>query len=350
MSEPSGQQNGRQPTYCVCTKAEEINQLVQGKMYELFDEQFEILKERVLTVVVSKISSIVEDNNNLRLEIQQLRESSAQREVEKKELSVVHQLVKTFNNKLSDVEDNQTDAIQKINNEVQSVKDNVKTMLEEIPQVTSIEDRFSSIEGTISNLVESKESSSQQVDDNCEAIQALDLRMLSMEESQFDNIMSNLQDTTIVAVANELEERNKRKRSIVLHNVPESHDTSGDMHAVKQILQEVSGKEVELELMNNKPRIYRLGRHHDPSKNKTRSIKVHLKSADDRDVILQNLRKLSQSVNHPCVVIQHDLTPMQRSHTKMLVMEKKRRNNQAVINNEEPDWTISSGFLHRRGH
>ena len=351
MSGTSGQEKGRQPTNCACIKTEQINQFVQGKMYELFDEQFEILKERVLTVVASKISSIVEDNNNLRLEIQQLRESGAQSEVGKKELSVVHQLVTTFNNKLSDVEDNQTDAIQEINNEVQSVKHNVKTMLEEIPQVTSIENRFSSIEETISNFVESKESSSQQVDDNCEAIQALDLRLLSMEESQIDNsITSNQQNTTIVAVANELEERNKRKRSIVLHNVPESHDTSGDMEAVKEILQEVSGKDVEFELMNNKPRIYRLGRHHGPSKNKTRSIKVHLKSADDCDVILQNLRKLSQSVEHPCVVIQRDLTPMQRKHIKMLVMEKKRRNNQAIMNNEEPDWTISSGFLHRRGH
>ncbi len=68
--------------------------------------------------------------------------------------------------------------------------------------------------------------------------------------------MSNLQDRTIVAVANELEERNKRKRGVVLHNVPEMHDSSGDMEAVKQILQEVSGKEVEFELMNNKSRIY----------------------------------------------------------------------------------------------
>ncbi len=330
-------------------KTEEINQLVQGKMYELFDEQFEILKDKVLTVVASKLSSLLEDNNNLRLEIQQLRESSAQQQVEKKEISVVHQLVTTFNTKLSDVEDKQTDAIQEINSEVQSVKDNVKTMLEEIPQVTSIEDRFSSIEETISNFVESKESSAHLVDANCEAIQALDLRIHSMEESKFDNnTMSNLHDKTIAAVANELEERNKRKRSIVLHNVPESTDATDDVKAVRQILQEVSGKEIEFEIMNSKPRIYRLGRYDALSRTKTRSIKVHLKSADDCDEILRNLRKLAQSVQHNCVVIQRDLTPMQRSHIKMLVTEKKRRNNQAIVNNEEPDWTISSGFLIRR--
>ncbi len=340
-----------QEKHQACIKSEEINQLVQGKMYELFDEQFEILRDRVLTVVASKISSLLEDNNNLRLEIQQLRESSAKGEVEKKELSVVHQLVTTFNTKLSDVEDKQMDAIQEMNSEVQSVKNNVKTMLDEIPQVTSIEDRFSSIEETMSKFVESKESSAQLVDANYEAIKTLDLRMHSIEESKFDsNIMSNLQDRTIAAVTNELEERNKRKRSIVLHNVPESHDPSDDFKTVKQILQEVIGKEVEFEEMNNKPRIYRLGRRDAQSEVKTRSIKVHLKSADDCVEILRNLRKLSQSVQHTCVVIQHDMTPMQRNHIKMLVTEKRRRNNQAIVNNEEPDWTISSGCLHRRRH
>ncbi len=345
------QEKVQQPTNCACIKTEDINQLLQGKMYELFDEQFEILKDKMMTVVASKISSLIEDNNNLRLEIQQLRDSSAHGDTQKKELSVVHQLLTTFNSKLSDVEDKQTDAIKEINCEVQSVKDNVKTMLEEIPQVTSIENRFSSIEETISNFVESKESSSKQVDINCEAIHALEVRILSMEESQLDNsIISNLQDTTIAAVANELEERNKRERSIVLHNVPESQDSIGDVEAVKQILQEVTSKEIEFELMNNKPRIYRLGRHLALSKNKPRSIKVHLKSADDCDEILRNLRKLSQSAQHPCVVIQRDMTPMQRNHIKLLVMEKKRRNNQAIMNNEEPNWTVSSGFLHRRGH
>ena len=93
-------------------------------------------------------------------------------------------LVTTFNPKLSDSEDKQADAIQEMKNEVKTIKDNVTTMLEEIPQITSIEDRFSSIEQALSNFVESKESSSQQVYENCEAIQALDLRILSMEESR----------------------------------------------------------------------------------------------------------------------------------------------------------------------
>ncbi len=159
---------------------------------------------------------------------------------------------------------------------------------------------------------------------------------------------TNLPDRAIAAVANELEERKKRNRSIVLHNVPEKHDKSNDVKAVVQILQKVSGKEVEIDQMCNTPRIYRLGQYGASSRNKPRSIKVHLKSTEECNEILQNTRKLSQSVQYSSVVIQPDLTPMQHNQIRMLVAERKRRNSEAIANNEDPDWTISSGFLHRR--
>ncbi len=50
----------------------------------------------------------------------------------------------------------------------------------------------------------------------------------------------------------------------------------------------------------------------------------------------------------PFSLIRNHMTPMQRNHIKILVSEKKRRNNLAIANNEDPDWTISAGFLHRR--
>ncbi len=78
-----------------------IDLMIQQKMAEMFTEQFENLKDQVVTVMANKMSSLIEDNNNLRIEIKQLRETS---ETEKKELTVVHQLVTTFNTKLSDVQ------------------------------------------------------------------------------------------------------------------------------------------------------------------------------------------------------------------------------------------------------
>ncbi len=107
--------------------------------------------------MASKMSTLVEENNVLRLEIQQLREKQ---EAEKKELSIVHQLVNAFNSKQSEIEENHDEAIQEMKNKVQSINDNVLTMLEEVPQTSSIEDRFSSIEESISSLAEPKESAS----------------------------------------------------------------------------------------------------------------------------------------------------------------------------------------------
>ncbi len=90
---------------------ETVDQIIQLKMTEMFTEQFESLKGKVVTVMANKISSLMEENSNLRIEIQQLRET---RETEKKELSVVHQLIKTFNAKLTDVQKEQDKAIHEI--------------------------------------------------------------------------------------------------------------------------------------------------------------------------------------------------------------------------------------------
>ncbi len=152
---------------------------------------------------------------------------------------------------------------------------------------------------------------------------------------------------TIAAITNELEERKKRKKSVVLHNIPETGSESDDTKIVASVLGEVAGNKIEFEMSpyTNKPRVYRLGR---LNKQRTRSIKAHFKKADVSEMILQNVRNLSKSTLHSSVVIQPDMTPMQRNQIRYLVTEKKRRNQQAILSNEEPDWTISNGFLHRK--
>ncbi len=128
-----------QSKMCSCMTTEQVDQLIQNKMSEMFQEQFENLKDKLVSVMASKMSTLIEENNVLRLEIQQLREKQ---EADKKELSVVHQLVNAFNSKQSDIEEKLDEAVQEINGEVQSINDNVSTMLEEVPQITSIQERF----------------------------------------------------------------------------------------------------------------------------------------------------------------------------------------------------------------
>ena len=116
---------------------ETIDQIIQQKMMEMFTEQFESLKDKVVTVIANKISSFIEENNNLRIEIQQLTDA---RETEKKEVSVVHHLVTTFNTKLSEVKKQHGNAIQEMQRKVQSIS----TMLEN-------EGRFSSMDENENN-------------------------------------------------------------------------------------------------------------------------------------------------------------------------------------------------------
>ena len=91
--------------------------------------------------------------------------------------------------------------------------------------------------------------------------------------------------------------------------------------------------------------IYRLGKRL-PDRNRT--VKVHVNSEDFCRKVLQHTRKLGESINFKHVVIQQDLTPIQRHHLKMLVKEKKQRNYQAEQCKEDPDWIIRSGKLCRR--
>ncbi len=60
-----------------CT-AEDVNNIIQERMSEVFAEKFEHLKDRIVTIMASKLSGILEENKNLKNEIEQLRESISQ--------------------------------------------------------------------------------------------------------------------------------------------------------------------------------------------------------------------------------------------------------------------------------
>ncbi len=313
-------------TKCTCITTEVLDQIIKQKMSEMFKERFETLKDNMVTVMASKISGLIEENNNLRLEIQQIKDT---RETEKRELSVVHQLVKTFNTKLSEVDKKQENVIQEVNNKVQSINDNVLTMLDEIPQVTSIEDRFSTIEETLSSFAESRESTGR-------------LGSTPFYESN-SNISSCSHDELMLAVTNEVDQRQKRRKSLVIHNVEEADHKTEDFAKVRDILQQVVKEEsmVDQQLSN----MYRLGKE---APGRIRTIKLHFNSEDFCQSILQNTRKLRTSKSYRDIVIQADLTPLQRSHLKSLVQEKRERNQYAVQCNEEPDWVIKNGKLCRK--
>ncbi len=186
---------------------ETIDQIIQQKMTEIFTEQFESLKDKVVAVIANKISSFIEENNNLRTEVQQLREA---RETEKKELSVVHHLVTALNTKLSEVQKQHDNAIQEMQNKVKKFEEKLESnstdvgttksmvgdMLSSIPQVTSIEERFSGIEGRMDEY-----EYSQSTGETTSNVSTFDVRLNEIEQN-LQEIKSQVNDQCTQGVSN----------------------------------------------------------------------------------------------------------------------------------------------------
>ena len=147
----------------------------------------------------------------------------------------------------------------------------------------------------------------------------------------------------MIDVANEVDDRQKRRKILVIHNIAENDDTAEDYVQVTNILNEIIDDENLLS--QQQLDIYRLGRR---SPHIHRTVKVHFRSEDFCRNVLQHTRKLRDSNCYKHIVLQPELTPIQRRSLKKLVEEKKRRNYYAKQFNEEPDWIIRRGKLCRR--
>ncbi len=117
------------------------------------------------------------------------------------------------------------------------------------------------------------------------------------------------------------------------------------MDIVEEIMETKVSNPIDHDVLTNKPRIQRLGR---KTKGKTRTIKIHVRSAEVCESILTSAKKLASSEKYGTVVVQRDLTFLEQKQVKRLVAEKKRRNSHAQLIGEEPNWGIRDGILYRK--
>ncbi len=244
-----------------------------------------------------------------------------ERHKEKHEISVLQNLVNALNKKIISLEES-VGHIQENEDsngeQLDTIKDAVTCMLREVPQTTSIEARFESIEDSLKQV---------------SSLPSMENRSISIE------------NVSTIEVANELDDRQQRKGNLILHNLPETENQGEDEVIVSNVLTHVLGKEINIPNGDGRVRIYRLGRR---VPGRTRSIKCHLKSEDLCEQLLNQSRKLTQSQEFCQVVLQPDLTFHQRTHLKQLVREKRRRNSLAQENNDEADWIIRDNKLYRK--
>ncbi len=238
--------------------------------------------------------------NHLADVLQRMSSMEAEREKEKKEIATLQNLVRCFNEKVKKLEDrldtNSTD--------IEATKSMVGEMLSSIPQVSSIENRFAKIDDKL------EEFSQLGIERDFE------IRMKRSDSSNSFEMSCNLTSypdiTSVAEVTNELQERNKRARSLVIHNLPEADNHEQEINNVSNLLHEIlpdcQGTEYEHELFSQKPKVYRLGH---KINNRVRSLKVHLKSAEIKDEIIAHARRLAAYENYRTVVIQKDMTPLE---------------------------------------
>ncbi len=230
----------------------------------------------------------------------------------------------------------------RLNNFMQGAKNRLETKANK-SDTEDLSQRVTSIEQKVNN---------DPVDRDTEELAKL-LEVKLKEQEQIINERRNKTETSLTDAVKEMEDRERRKNNIVVHNVAESTDTgaearkSYDEDLVKKLFKEHLNVDVKLKLDNNqKPMIRRLGK---KTEGKSRSLKVTLLPGDVPKV-LKNAKNLSLSSdeNIKKIVVKPDITPMQREEEQKLVKEKNEKNKEALTKNEPADWIIQRWKVVRR--
>ncbi len=164
---------------------------------------------------------------------------------------------------------------------------------------------------------------------------------------------NNQTESSLTDAVKEMEDRDRRKNNIVLHNIAESSAAepnarkSDDVKFVEQLFKEHLKIDVKPKLdKSQQPMIFRLGKKND---GKSRSMKIVLQP-DDVAKVLKKAKTLALATDEKIkkIVIKPDLTPMQREEEQKLVKEKNEKNKEALTKNEPADWIIQRWKVVRR--
>ena len=117
-------------------------------------------------------------------------------------------------------------------------------------------------------------------------------------------------------VANEIAERDRRKRNIIVYNLPEKTERADDKVKLTEMCKEIT--DVELKITKT----FRLGKR---VESKHRPLLVGLETEDDRACLLSVAPRLRLSTEFKQVFIALDMTKLERERHKKVVEELKRR-------------------------
>lgn len=182
--------------------------------------------------------------------------------------------------------------------------------------VEKLKESLKSLEDKFDNQSKTVESLHHRIEDLTKVNDSLENK-ITILEGRIDKLSSSLLE--------EMEDRNSRKRNVIISGLPEegynaNDRQKADIEHVKKILKYLSVDEAE----NVIDGISRIGK---PSKNGHRLLKVSLRDHDLQQAILRKAKQLRNSDIYRGTFINPDLTPSQRFEKTNLSEELKRRKN-----------------------
>ena len=148
-------------------------------------------------------------------------------------------------------------------------------------------------------------------------------------------------------VANEVEDRDKRRLSLIVHNMPERQDPEPESRQQEDIytFEQTCSKHLKSEVTITKA--IRLGKK-DPESTKPRPLKVTVQQEQQKMSVLRNTVSLKDSddIVAKNLRIHPDLTPAQQRAEKELREELKKKRNQEQDKSKE--WIIKKGQITSR--
>ena len=156
-------------------------------------------------------------------------------------------------------------------------------------------------------------------------------------ESQVEKISAKAAGEAI----DEVIERDKMKRNLVLFNVPESvrEDPQARMEEDYSVIQDLCNHALQLHVEFTK--VVRLGKLDE----RARPLRASCESEKQVFDILKASRKLKENQTYSNIIIKRDQTPLERKQVKELLQERDRRSREASQRGEEANWSLRGGKI-----
>lgn len=206
-----------------------------------------------------------------------------------------------------------------------------------------LEQRTSKLEGDVAHLKQNtitgdvlREFAADVADDMRTMDQELRGKITSLDKSLSEMVVQECRNAV-----REGEERERRRKNIIIHNLPERADDPPVPNADVILLVEIFKNLLNLDV--NIVRSFRIGKKQSGTEQgapRSRPVCVVMSNPDEVQLVFRNKDSLLRHEVSKNWSVRSDQTPIQREERATLVKEREAKNAAALQAGEPQDWTI----------